>query len=65
MQLTLVTFLMTNKGNMEPIDSDFYHRQEALSLAVQFLKGRMGFSSADVIEIADEFLNWINNVEVQ
>lgn len=48
---------------MEPIEADRYMRQEALALAVQYVRGRMGFSSADAIEIAEVFLNWIDKVE--
>lgn len=48
---------------MEPIDPTYYSRLEALGLAVQYVRGRMGFSSADAIEIAEEFLAWLKIVE--
>lgn len=40
-----------------------YQREIALSLAVQFCSGTI-FSEESVLQIADEFLNWLtNNVE--
>lgn len=48
---------------MEPIDDVYYQRQEALGLAVQYVRGRMGFSAADAILIAEQFLMWLNKKE--
>lgn len=49
---------------MEPITHD-YVREQALALAVQYATSRPRYNSHDVVEIAQEFLNWINNVEVE
>lgn len=46
---------------MEPFEPVNYIREQALALAVQHAQGRIGFTSRIVIDIADEFLNWLNN----
>lgn len=48
---------------VEPITHE-YVREQALVMAVQFATSRPRFNSHDVIDIAQEFLNWLNNVEV-
>jgi hypothetical protein len=51
------------RGMMEQIEIN-YQRELALSLAVQFTNARPGFFTYDVENIAQSFLNWLNNVEV-
>lgn len=49
---------------MEPIEPSPYQRELALSLAVQFINARSGYTTYDVENVAQTFLNWLNNVEV-
>lgn len=50
---------------MEDHNDDYYRRQDVLSLAVQLFQGRPFASVEAVTEVAQGFLNWINEVEVQ
>ena len=45
---------------MEPIDDQYYQRLDALTLAIQFVKGR-GFSRVDATDIASYFFDWLSN----
>jgi hypothetical protein len=49
---------------IEPIEPINYQRELALSLAVQWT-AKSVFDENRVIDIAELFLNWLNNVEVQ
>lgn len=53
---------------MKPVSAtDMYLREQALSLAIQYIKTRQSgnYQPGYVLEIAQEFLNWLNEVEVQ
>jgi len=49
---------------MEPIEPFSYQRELALSLAVEWT-AKSVFDENRIIDIAQLFFNWLNNVEVQ
>lgn len=49
---------------MEPINHD-YTRERALELAVMFIQSRPRYSPEQTVDIAQLFLNWLNDVEVE
>lgn len=48
---------------MEPIDDNYWRKQEALHLAVQFTQHRLNFTLQETVEAAEYLLGWLNKVE--